>query len=73
MTTTGLSGMSPQCLFQQASAEPDPGLCGSVSELRALLYFQKIETLKVWWHAAILFCLFYLFLTLHGCLWIHMM
>ncbi len=36
MTTTGLSGMSALRLFQQASAEPDPGVCvcGSVSEHR---------------------------------------
>jgi hypothetical protein len=34
MTITGLSGLSVLCLFQQASAELDPGLCGSVSEHR---------------------------------------
>jgi hypothetical protein len=44
MTVTGLSGMSA-LHFQQASAEPDLGVCGSVDPNTGfLLYFQKIET-----------------------------
>jgi hypothetical protein len=44
MTITGLSGMVALCLFQQASGDPDPGVCGSIDPNTGfLLYFQKIE------------------------------
>jgi hypothetical protein len=63
MITTGLSFMSA-LRMQQATAEPDPGICGSVSEHRVLLNFHKIEPLKVWWHAAFfLFSLSFSYIT----------